>query len=75
MINKSKNYDDLLYSLPLNIRNIIIKLDEYLKEGLEEIRLRIDKPLMVYVNNQERFLSADGNIVNSPNLADRKSVV
>lgn len=69
MINKSKNYDDLLYSLPLNIRSIIIKLSDHLKEGLEEIRLRIDRPLTVYANNQERFLSADGNVVNSPNLA------
>ncbi|KAA5807623.1 stage III sporulation protein AA [Thermoanaerobacterium thermosaccharolyticum] len=69
MINKSKNYDELLYSLPLTVRNIIIKLDDNLKESLEEIRLRIDKPLMIHVNNQEKFLSIDGKIVNSPKLA------
>lgn len=69
MINKSKNYDELLYSLPLSVRNIIIKLDDNLKESLEEIRLRIDKPLMIHVNNQEKFLSIDGRIVNSPKLA------
>lgn len=69
MINKSKNYDELLYSLPLTVRNIIIKLDDNLKESLEEIRLRIDKPLMIHVNNQEKFLSIDGKIVNSLKLA------
>ncbi|WP_434641140.1 stage III sporulation protein AA [Thermoanaerobacterium thermosaccharolyticum] len=69
MINKSKNYDELLYSLPLTVRSIIIKLDDNLKESLEEIRLRIDKPLMIHVNNQEKFLSIDGKIVNSPKLA------
>ncbi|OXT07649.1 stage III sporulation protein AA [Thermoanaerobacterium thermosaccharolyticum] len=69
MINKSKNYDELLYSLPLTVRNIIIKLDDKLKESLEEIRLRIDKPLMIHVNNQEKFLSIDGKIVNSLKLA------
>ncbi|PHO06564.1 stage III sporulation protein AA [Thermoanaerobacterium thermosaccharolyticum] len=69
MINKSKNYDELLYSLPFTVRSIIIKLDDNLKESLEEIRLRIDKPLMIHVNNQEKFLSIDGKIVNSLKLA------
>lgn len=66
MIYKSENYNELLNSLPINIRNIITKLPDYIKNQIEEIRLRVSKPLMIDINGKERYVATDGNLIDSP---------
>nr|WP_197702863.1 stage III sporulation protein AA [Thermoanaerobacterium sp. RBIITD] len=70
-MNESKNYNELLNSLPFNVRNIIIKIPKNIKAKMEEIRLRINKPLMIHIDNQERFISSEGRIVDLADFAYR----
>lgn len=53
----------ILSVLPSTIQRIIIKLPFYLLNGLEEIRIRENRPLMVCSNGKDYLLSKDGHCV------------
>lgn len=71
-ILKEKNKDKVSISLNLelylcpDIRNIIKKLPNDFKQVLEEIRLRVNKPLMVFGKQKDYFVDINGNITLSP---------
>ena len=50
-----------LYLCP-NVRNIIKKLPDDFKSILEEIRLRVNRPLMVFGRQKDYFVDIDGNL-------------
>lgn len=64
MERKSANILDriqpVLESLPDNIRNIIRGVPFEILQGLEEIRIRENRPLMIYSSGKDYFLREDG---------------
>lgn len=70
LINKSKNEISIVSNLELylcpDVRNIIKKLPDDFKLVLEEIRLRINKPLMVFGGQKDYFVDLNGNITLNP---------
>ncbi len=49
-----------------NIRNIIRNVPQNFKETLEEIRLRVDNPLMVFGDQRDYFVDLKGNLTLNP---------
>jgi len=68
-MNTRKNFEEVLYALPPSVREVIIKIPDDLLQEVEEIRLRVNRPLTVYLKNEEKFVSKEGNISLSPSLA------
>ncbi|TCO79182.1 stage III sporulation protein AA [Marinisporobacter balticus] len=54
---------DILEALPLNLRELFIHLPSEQTKDMEEIRLRVNKPLMISCRNREYFISNKGKIV------------
>ena len=54
---------EILEALPLNIREIIMNIPKTQGAAMEEIRLRINRPLMIYANNEDIHLDPRGEIV------------
>ena len=69
-INKSKDELSIIQNLELylcpDVRNVIKKLPGNFKLILEEIRLRADKPLMVFGGGKDYFVDINGNLVLAP---------
>jgi len=70
LINQSKSEVSIVSNLELylcpEIRNIIKKLPGDFKLILEEIRLRINKPLMVFGGQKDYFVDLNGNLTLTP---------
>ena len=49
-----------------DVRGVINKLPLKIKNELEEIRLRVNKPLMINLNNEDYFISYEGIVSDSP---------
>ncbi|WP_026475864.1 stage III sporulation protein AA [Alkaliphilus transvaalensis] len=45
------------------LRKIFGKVPKEFKKTMEEIRLRVNQPLMVYGNNEDHFVSAEGELI------------
>ncbi len=60
-----KTIDELLKIFSLKLRKILSKLNIDF-DALQEIRLRIDCPLMVNYGNKEYFVSENASLVNNP---------
>ncbi|MGB9679448.1 MAG: stage III sporulation protein AA, partial [Thermoanaerobacteraceae bacterium] len=58
-----ENFFELLNSLPSNVREIINKIPKDIIEKTEEIRLRLNRPLMIDINNEENLVSSEGKFV------------
>jgi len=54
---------EVLDALPLNLREIISRIPEVYRSDIEEIRLRINRPLIIYANNKDLRLNDKGEIV------------
>lgn len=72
-VQKSKNFieksfdeklvfDDILEYLDSNITDVLKKISKDSKENIEEIRLRIGYPLLVYANGQDYFINYNGKL-------------
>jgi len=61
-------WEVLLYLAP-SIRGILERLPPSVAEGIEEIRLRLERPLAIRYNQQEYFLDAQGRITREPSVA------
>lgn len=59
--------DEVLASLPRNIRDIVIKISDVEMRKIEEIRLREDKPLSISVDSQIYHINSLGHIVDESN--------
>ncbi|WP_110943134.1 stage III sporulation protein AA [Inediibacterium massiliense] len=57
---------EILESLPIQLREIFIRLPSNYIKDMEEIRLRNGKPLMFFAKNQDFFISKDGKIIKDP---------
>ena len=58
-------FDNLINYLDPDIRSILIKLPNKYKENLEEIRLRVNRPLMLNMSGKDYYVSSDGEIKES----------
>ncbi len=56
----------ILEALPSTIQKIINKLPYHLLHGLEEIRIRENRPLMIHSNGRDYFVTKEGGCVNNP---------
>ncbi len=57
--------DELLKILSLRLRTVLGKLTiDY--DNLQEIRLRINAPLLIVYNNQEAFVTEDSKLIDAP---------
>ncbi|AOY78396.1 stage III sporulation protein AA [Clostridium formicaceticum] len=54
---------DLEEFLCPEVREKIVKLPKDIKNVMEEIRLRINQPLMIYANDQDYFISKNGELL------------
>lgn len=60
-IQKLKSVEnEILPFVISSIRSILLKVDNNILDNLEEIRLRVRKPLMVFYKNVDWFVTADG---------------
>ena len=66
-LSESTMRQEILESLPLNLREIIMNIPIILAADVEEIRLRINRPLMIYANNEDIHLDLKGEIVKDKN--------
>ncbi|MCC5909947.1 MAG: stage III sporulation protein AA [Clostridiaceae bacterium] len=60
---KKNVVDNLEAYLCPEIRPIINKIPQDIKDDMEEIRLRITKPLMIYSNNKDYFVGTEGQLL------------
>ncbi|KXZ39630.1 stage III sporulation protein AA [Alkalithermobacter thermoalcaliphilus JW-YL-7 = DSM 7308] len=56
--------EEIINSLSRKIRTLIENCDDNLKGEIEEIRLRVNRPLMVIGNNKEYFFEEKGKVSN-----------
>ncbi len=68
MIQRIENYQrntlqPIIDALPDNIRKIILSINPTILKGLEEIRIRQNRPLMVYSRGRDYFLCTNGKVV------------
>ena len=59
-------YGAVINALPDNLRKIILSISPVIAIGLEEIRIRQGRPLMIYSNGMGYFLSSDGKVISKP---------
>jgi stage III sporulation protein AA len=52
----------VLEALPVNIQRMIRGIPSNLRQDLEEIRIREDRPLMVHSRGRDYFVSSDGSV-------------
>ena len=56
---------EIIEALPLNIRNIMRLIPEKILIEMEEIRLRINRPLIIYVRNRDYQVNEKGELVSA----------
>ncbi len=59
------------------IRDRIYKMPKSIKNSMEEIRLRVNQPLMIFVNNQDYFVTSSGEISNhahNSHIVNKKNI-
>lgn len=59
--NRSVESDIAPFLIP-SIKSILLKVDTEILDNLEEIRLRAKKPLMVFYNNTDWFITTSGKL-------------
>jgi stage III sporulation protein AA len=62
-------HSEILPFLPESIRRIIAELPEDIAEVLEEIRLRLGRPLMIVGGSGDLLLRPDGAVTDAPGVA------
>ncbi|KYO65827.1 stage III sporulation protein AA [Thermovenabulum gondwanense] len=60
---------DIFPVLPSNIRGIIQKIEGDLLEKVEEIRIRVGKPLTLVFTGNDFFVTPQGNLTKNPSIA------
>lgn len=68
---------DILPALPKKLSSILTKISDEEINSIEEIRLRAEKPLMVYKRGQDMFLNEDGVLsflLSRPVIIDRQDI-
>ena len=61
--NQINTLKPILDALPDNLKRIVLSINSTILEGLEEIRIRQNRPIMVYSRGRDYFLCTDGKIV------------
>lgn len=69
MENLEYNIQPVLNALPENLKSTILSIPDTILGGLEEIRIRQGRPLMIYSCGRDYFLRADGSIASYPSQA------
>ncbi|NLK44913.1 MAG: stage III sporulation protein AA [Tissierellia bacterium] len=57
-----KIYDSLIGNLNEDLKNVLIKIPLHIKGKVEEIRLKKEKPLMIYYEGKDYFVTKTGNL-------------
>ncbi|EOC99760.1 stage III sporulation protein AA [Caldisalinibacter kiritimatiensis] len=61
-VKKYKKLDDILTYLDPEVANVISKIPDRYKNQVEEIRMRIGKPLMIFLNGEDYFINSNGQL-------------
>lgn len=64
MWNRIKVYESLIENLCEELNNVLKKVPDEFKENIEEIRIRNARPLSVYSNGSDYFVSNTGKVTN-----------
>ena len=59
--------EEILSRLSLDLRNVLKSVNIDILENAEEIRLRVNNPLIISENNCDHFIGPNGNKTSSPN--------
>ena len=59
-MEQSLRFEDALYGISVNIRNILLRLPQTVKNNTEEIRLRVNKPVALTVAGDTVFVTKKG---------------
>lgn len=59
-------FNSLIQLICSEIKLPLSKIEDYHKENIEEIRLRINAPLSIFTKGQDYFVSLDGKLSTSP---------
>lgn len=57
----NKGINDILFYLPLRIKDAVYKLSDTNKYSVKEIRLRADKPVVIVTERGSSFLTGNGS--------------
>ena len=58
----NKEINDILFYLPLRIKDAVYKLNDTNKYSVKEIRLRADKPVVIVTERGSSFLTGNGKL-------------
>lgn len=61
-ISMKDRYNQAISVLNQNIYQILIKVPNDIKDAIQEIRLRVNRPIMLYSNNKTYYINNDGSI-------------
>jgi stage III sporulation protein AA len=64
-MNGRKGIEGMLYAFPPSVRKILSSLSQDVLQKIEEVRLRANRPLAVYLEGSEKFVSTSGELSNS----------
>lgn len=70
--------NEILPFLIASIKIILLKIDNNILDNLEEIRLRVNKPLMVFYKNADWFVTSDGMLtkeISSAYLVSQQEII
>ena len=62
IFNSSKSFDNAVFCLVDDVRNILLKIDENEKNCIREVRLLVNSPLQIVDNEGTHYVDKDGRI-------------
>ena len=68
-MNSMNKFDDACSVLCDNLRKNLISIDPNIKNKVQEIRIRVNKPIIIVCANETLFLTCNGNLTNLANVS------
>jgi stage III sporulation protein AA len=59
-------FDSVIENLSFDIKNAISKIPQSFKENIEEVRLRVNSPLSIFMKGRDYFITKEGRVVDNP---------
>lgn len=64
-----KGLSDILAYLPKSVSEAVGKISPFAASGLQELRLRVNRPLGLVINGRESYVTSRGGMTNSQSMA------
>ncbi|AFS78382.1 stage III sporulation protein AA [Gottschalkia acidurici 9a] len=65
-MKQSIEFHNILQYIDQNLKEILINIDKNIAKNIEEIRLRMGKPLMIYSNGVNYYIDKKGTLYSTP---------